>query len=98
MVEANLTVVLMCDNNEVAAARYKELLPGSLEKNLQLLNLMALIKGCCGHSSPFGSFLSIFFFKLLAMVYLAKMDLLHFYPVRVDHGESFLLLEPRGER
>ena len=40
----------------------------------------------------------LFFFKLLAMVYLAKSDLLHFYPVRVDQGEFFLLLEPRGER
>ena len=33
-VEADLTVVLTCDNNQVAAARYKELLPGSLENNL----------------------------------------------------------------
>jgi hypothetical protein len=29
---------------------------------------------------------------------LAKMDFLPFYPVRVDHGEFFPLLEPRGER
>ena len=55
-------------------------------------------EGLCGHSSPFGSLLSFFFFKLLAMLYLAKMDFLHFYPVRVDHGEFFILLEPRGER
>ena len=33
-----------------------------------------------------------FSFKLLAMVYLAKMDFLHFYLVRVDHGEFFALL------
>ena len=55
-------------------------------------------EGPCGHSSPFGSLLSFSFFKLLAMVYLAKMDFLPFYPVRVDHGEFFPLLEPRGER
>ena len=55
-------------------------------------------EGPCGHSSPFGSLLSFFFFKLLAMLYFAKIDFLPFYPVRVDHGEFFPLLEPRGER
>ena len=44
-------------------------------------------EGPCGHSSPFGSLLSFFFFKLLAMLYLAEIDYLHFYPVRVDYGE-----------
>ena len=47
---------------------------------------------------PFGSLLSFFFFKLLAMLYFAKIDFLPFYPVRVDLGELFPLLEPRGER
>jgi len=51
-VKADLTVVLMCDKDEVEAARYKDLLPGRLDTMSQLLNLMALVKGWCEDKEP----------------------------------------------
>jgi hypothetical protein len=46
-VKTDLTVLLTFDKNEVPTAHYKNLLPGSLDTMLQLLNLMAFIKGWC---------------------------------------------------
>ena len=61
------------------------------QRTTALVKRSGTAEGLCGHSSPFGSVLSFFFFELLAMVYLAKMDFSQFYLVRVDRGESFPL-------